>query len=418
VTAARNVSVFWLLVLGALGTDLQGQPARPAGFVGFQEFLGGVAVADANIYLTAPASRVRTSADFEEMRRHILTMYEGVSPVHSFMLDEQYFDCIPIEQQPCVHRLGIKPELTAPAPPPDLAGGEHQAGSETLALSPLQLGLNDEFGNSVACDDGTIPMRRITLNEMTHFETLQQFFQKEPGGGSLPSDRGTAEPVHKYAVGYQNVANIGGSSTLNVWNPVVNTIAGEVFSLSQVWYVAGKDATLQTAESGWQVYPSKYGTTNAVLFTFYTAANYKDQHCYNTECGAFCQVAKDVALGAGFSNYSTTGGVQWEVRLKWALSGGKWWLYFTGGRGTEAIGYYDVSVYKKGPMSHGSDLIEYGGEVTGTTSWPQMGSGAFADAGWQKAAFQRLVSYITPPQRITRASLKALPDTQSCIPSA
>ena len=42
--------------------------------------------------------------------------------------------------------------------------------------------------------------------------------------------------------------------------------------------------------------------------------------------------------------------------------------------------------------SHAAE-IDYGGETVGTTSFPRMGSGAFANQGWQKAAYQRQIYY-------------------------
>ena len=52
-----------------------------------------------------------------------------------------------------------------------------------------------------------------------------------------------------------------------------------------------------------------------------------------------------------------------------------------------------MSIYKNGAMAgHASD-IDYGGETVGTTSFPPMGSGAFANQGWQKAAYHRQIYY-------------------------
>ena len=432
----RDASVILVLSLGAGGAAVHAQSPGHASFLGLQEFLTTVATADAQPYLAAPASRVRTAADFEEMRRHILTMYEGITPAHSFVLDSHYVDCIPIEQQPSARLLGLKPILTAPTPPPRPAGEEETTVSGTLLRSPLQLGLKDEFGNQVACDKGTIPMQRITLEELTRFETLQQFFQKEPGGGSLPfpaggadsdtalapdgadSDAGlaplTTADTHQYAVAYQFVNNHGGSSSLNLWNPIVNVAAGQVFSLSQVWYAAGSKASTQTVEAGWQVLPPYYGP-DARLFIYFTPDNYGPLGCYNLICPAFMLVANDWMLGGRFASYSATDGTQLEVQLQWVLSGGNWWLYLTGAGATEALGYYPGSIFRGGPMSRGSTMIEYGGEVVGATSWPQMGSGAFAVAGWEKAAFQRRIKYLTTRQRFVSANLRPMQTSPKCF---
>ena len=44
-------------------------------------------------------------------------------------------------------------------------------------------------------------------------------------------------------------------------------------------------------------------------------------------------------------------------------------------------------------MSRNASGIDYGGETVGTTSFPPMGSGAFANTGWQHAAYQRQIYY-------------------------
>jgi hypothetical protein len=44
-------------------------------------------------------------------------------------------------------------------------------------------------------------------------------------------------------------------------------------------------------------------------------------------------------------------------------------------------------------MASRASEIDYGGEVVGTTSWPPMGGGAYAAAGWQHAAYQRQIHY-------------------------
>ena len=64
-----------------------------------------------------------------------------------------------------------------------------------------------------------------------------------------------------------------------------------------------------------------------------------------------------------------------------------------GTNSSNAIGYYPASIYNNGALSRHAESIDYGGETVGTTSFPPMGSGAFANAGWQKAAYQRQIYY-------------------------
>ena len=418
--------VIWLAVgLGAAGgrEGLAQGGSRAAGFVPLAEFLPGVAAARFESFPRGAETRVRSAEAFAEMRRHILSLYEGVAVdgLHSFLLDGQHFDCLPIEQQPSVRGLGLTRVEVAPPPPLSLAaepavpapgepapgepvpGGPVSGGpvpgepqeTRARAASPLTLGAHDAFGNEIQCAEGTIPMRRVTLEEMTRFETLRQFFEKGPDGagqiGLEEEKAAPAKPVHKYAHAYELVDNRGGASLLNLWMPPINTHATQVFSLSQHWYTAGNP--VQTVEGGWQAFPQKYNTVNSVLFIYWTADGYKRTGCYNLDCAAFVQTNSHWALGATFSHYSTPGGTQYEFELQWQLSGGNWWLFLAGSGTPEAVGYYPTALYGNGQLASHATEIDYGGEVVGTTSWPQMGSGVAASRGFRHAAYQRQIFY-------------------------
>jgi hypothetical protein len=248
------------------------------------------------------------------------------------------------------------------------------------------------------CPEGTVPVRRVTLEDLTRFDTLQDFFSKGPQGAGRRPPR-TSEPrtvavTHRWAHAYQNVTNGGGHSFLNIWRPAIG--ANQVFSLSQHWYVGGSGANLQTLECGWQVYPKLYNDSQPHLFTYWTADNYKNTGCYNLSCGAFVQTSSSFAPGMVVGPISVTNGPQYVMELAYWHTGGRWWLYYNGTQGTNAIGYYPDSLYGGGALATQAAEIDFGGETTGTTSFPPMGSGAFANQGWQKAAYQRTIGYWPP----------------------
>ena len=121
-------------------------------FVSFKEFLESATNANLQTYSVYSGTVVRDPDAFEEMRQHINSMYRGVDVEHSFFIDSQYFDCIPIEQQPTVRHLKIKqiaqpPEPTVQGKP--LSDDGPPGTAETLR-SPLRLGLVDRFGNDVS----------------------------------------------------------------------------------------------------------------------------------------------------------------------------------------------------------------------------------------------------------------------------
>jgi len=392
----RTLKLLFVIVLLMLGGQASGQSGQN-GFVPFNDFLKSVQTVSSGEVLARAPSRVKDAEAFEEMRQHILTMYQGITVTHSFVLDSQYFDCVPIEQQPSVRLLGLK---NIAAPPDDGL-------IEKLSISSPKLSLTaqfDKFGNSVQCEKSTIPMRRITIDEMQRFETMQQFLKKGSSGEDLvpmPSNvTPQASPPHLYAYTFKSVKNLGGISSLNIWRPYVNTGRGEAMSLSQQWYAGGSGAATQTAEVGWQVQPNKWGTENAVLFIYWTANNYSGTGCYNLDCPGFIQTNQNVMLGSSYQNYSTNDGTQYETFMGFQFSNGNWWLLAN----NEWVGYYPGSIYKGGQMAKYAELIEYGGETVGSPSYPPMGSGLFASAWWTHAAYQRNINYFDLSNNLFEAS--------------
>jgi Neprosin len=375
----------------------------------FTQFVQSLRAARAEHFLNVPTSNMADESAFNEMRAHLTNYYDNVTCAHSFVdVNGSVFDCIPVEQQ--ISRRGqsgaipTAPDLPAAvaqtAAPPPPAG-------QLLQLHP---DLRDPFSNQMLAPDGTIPVRRMTLEDMSRFRTLRHYMQKSPrNGGGLPPPgaAGRSAPqvaaTHRWAHAYENVGNLGGASYVNVWDPQIG--ANQIFSLAQHWYVGGSGSRLQTAEVGWQVYPGLYQNTKPCLFIYWTADDYQSTGCYNLTCSAFVQTNKNWALGGALSPWSVAGGAQYELFIAYYLVGGNWWLYLGGGAASNTVGYYPTSIYRGGAMASHASEIDYGGEVVGTTSWPPMGGGAYAAAGWQHAAYQRQIQYFPTGGGRTNASL-------------
>jgi len=394
-----NLPVIW----GALFAAISLANAQTDSFVPFSEFMAGTRAETAAASLARPNARVKDVKNVEAMRQHILKMYQGVSVPNSYVFDSQHYDCIAVEQQPSVRLLGLS-SIATPPPASVLASQNRAAFSmndaTTASQVTSQVGANhkyDSFGNAIGCAANAIPFRRITLEEMSRFPSLQEFFQKRPTG-SVSSIGGTnsgfvppAVASHKYGITYQYVANLGGNSNINIWSPYVNTGAGQIFSLSQEWYVGGSGAATQTAEVGWQNYPALYNIgQKSALFIYWTANNYNGTGCYNLTCAAFVQTNSTWHFGSGFANYSVIGGAQYEFSAQFYLYQGNWWLALGG----TWVGYYPGSLYKGGQLTKSAQIVEYGGESVGTTTWPGEGSGKWANTGYAQAAYQRNLFYI------------------------
>jgi hypothetical protein len=397
----KPIHLLLVIAVGVLASCAHpsGQTPR-SGFISYNEFINKVKEARLTEYAARDGVRVRDQAAFDEMRNHILNMNKGVQQVSSFVVDSTYFDCIRIESQPSVRLQGIE---RIESPPMGSKNSDYAAGKVLgdgkSAPSRLTEGQVDFYGNRISCPDGTFPMARLTLEVMTRYETLRFFFSKDgSGGGRLPPASGGIDRpeegsiVHKYAHATQSISNFGGNSWLNLWNPIVADQAR--MSLSQQWYAAGSGASTQTVEGGWQVAQKHYSTTNAVLFIYWTADGYDKTGCYNTECPGFVQINNHWYLGGPWTQYSKPGATQWGFEMQWKYFKGNWWLFLRGPGNYEAVGYYPGSLYGKGQLALSAERIDYGGEVTGTTSWPEMGSGQFAKEGWQKAAYQNTIFYI------------------------
>jgi hypothetical protein len=389
----------------------------------FAEFVNSLEKTTIAEFQQDPDTKVSSAGHFDEMRAYLSDHYSGITVPHSFMdEDGQIWDCVPIDQQPALKGTGQRA-----ATPPDMPGyTEGHAGEAKEKTITLQAQLapdrKDRLGNVMHCPKGTIPIRRVTLEEMSRFETLERFFHKSPfqegghpghGGGKVMELAGTAAAVtHKYAHARQTVNNLGGHSFLSVWQPGIG--ANQVFSLSQHWYAGGTGTHLQTVECGWQVYPGKYGTSKPCLFIYWTADGYGSTGNYNLDKKAFVQTNPAWTLGGSLSPVSTYNGAQYELEFSWYFSGGNWWLYLKGTSASAAIGYYPKSLFSGGQLATCATSIDYGGETTGTTSWPPMGSGHFPAEGFGKAAFHRNIYYFPTAGGAINASLSAVQNSPSC----
>jgi hypothetical protein len=386
----------------------------------FQDFVKSLSSQKLETRRAKPEARVESAEAVEAMRQYLLNLYQGIDAHHTFLDGgDQIIDCIPIEQQPALKGSGKSIATPPPALPPTQLPSypAPDFDRQPRPVPPPQLSpdAKDKFGNQMWCPAGTIPIPRLTLEQLSRFRSLQDFFQKAPGGGRLPTGieshkkSAALESTHKYAHALQLVNNVGGTGALNVWKPVIGP--NQVFSLSQHWYVGGSDAGLQTAECGWQVFPQKYNTDEPCLFIYWTADDYQNTGCYNMDCSAFVQTNSSIVLG-GTLAFSTPGpSTQFEYTMGFFFSDGNWWFYLN----NQAVGYYPGSLYRGGALSSGNaTVVDFGGETVGTGTWPPMGSGAFASAGFGQAAYQRAIQYYPPSGGVVSASLSMQQPSPQC----
>ncbi len=239
----------------------------------------------------------------------------------------------------------------------------------------------------VECPMMSIPMRKLSIEDLLKFKTLDNFRSKY--GKNKPKSSSATSYMHEYAIIRNTGKNYGSSTTINVWSPY--TEKSNEFSLSQLWVSRGNGSNLETVEAGIQKYKDLYGDWRSHLFIYFTPDNYGNGGCYNLSCNKFVQVSNNVYIGGGFNNYSQEGGKQYEITLKFLKDGddGDWWLQY----GDTWVGYYPKDLFDENGIKKYANSYDFGGEIvnSGTTQHTRtdMGSGYFSYKGWQYAAYQR-----------------------------
>ena len=176
----------------------------PAGIQPFQEFLNSVHSADPARTLHGMSDAVANESAVADMRTHVLRYYEGVEAEHSFV-DENgsIFDCVPIERQPSLRR-SAEPVPTAPDLPTAGSAGREADPRQAEHVEQLHSDRKDRHGNRMYAAAGTIPLRRLTLESLARFGSLQQFMQKSPFGSAVP-------PMTSPANGSGGTQTVGGT---------------------------------------------------------------------------------------------------------------------------------------------------------------------------------------------------------------
>jgi hypothetical protein len=366
----------------------------------FERFLESVASATYDEFRSLPNSEVESAAAFEEMRTYILDLYDNVNVDTSFVEnDDQVIDCVPDRQHPAVRRsngdIMAMPTESQPAPesyrgtPPPFTSPstrevsdavprpQHQASAERRRQYP----------------EGTTPMYRTTLEQLTRFRNLAAFSAKDRFDGAGSDVRAFNPLAKRYATGEQDVRCLGGAGHVNVWKPFATPTYQATFS--QQWYMAGHDGTLlQTVECGWHIDMARYhGNADPHLFVYATRRNYDNGHSFfNQEGGAFKTYSNPYVVPGTPLFTSQTDGTQVAYKMGFYLTSGAWVFYFD----DHPIGYYPLAWFQNGPLTQGATRIKFGGEVgSNLPMWPAMGSGRHASAGHGKAAYHR-AAYFNP----------------------
>jgi hypothetical protein len=185
------------------------------------------------------------------------------------------------------------------------------------------------------------------------------------------------------------VDNRGGDAWFNAW--AVGSIQSQTFSIMEVNASCPSGSSSQLVGAAISRDMQNFGDSTLRLQVEFRGSSASGWHPHVT---GFVQTA---AYSPGFAvvPLSTDGGAQYDEYLEVQLFQGNWWV----GHATSTfvwLGYYPTSLFTQ--LNTKACKIAMYGEVFDQTEtdWTSdnMGSGAFASAGWTHAAFVRRPSYI------------------------
>lgn len=165
-------------------TPGQQAPKGPTKFISYAQFVADTQKAKFEDYARRPGGKVLNEKEFQKMQKHIASLYEGVVVKNSFIMENNgHVDCIDIKSQPGLRQGGKR--LTVQKPPKAIVVQEEGEDQKEQPVQPmLAKEKKDPFGNVMFCENNFIPMRRVTLDELTRFRTLEDFFNKYGKAGA------------------------------------------------------------------------------------------------------------------------------------------------------------------------------------------------------------------------------------------
>ncbi|ESQ32129.1 hypothetical protein EUTSA_v10004316mg [Eutrema salsugineum] len=303
--------------------------------------------------------------------------------------DGDIIDCVNIHKQhafdhPALrnHKIQMKPSVEFDTKKTNIPNNG--------SAKPITSQIWSKSGN---CPIGTIPVRRVSREDISRASSPSHFGRKTPRRYNFldnalqhkanfnltaeklteprPNNRSEAIIV---ALGFNYV---GAQSDINVWNPP-RVQAGD-YSSAQIWLLGGLSDTFESIEAGWMVNPNVFGDSRTRLFAYWTRDAYTKTGCINLLCSGFVQTTTKFALGAAIDPVSSFH-EQYYISISMFLdpNSGNWWLTC----GDNVMGYWPGTLFSS--LKHSATAVQWGGEVYSPnvmkkphTKTP-MGSGAWA----------------------------------------
>ncbi|KAM3263393.1 hypothetical protein P3L10_000387 [Capsicum annuum] len=245
------------------------------------------------------------------------------------------------------------------------------------------------------CPTGTVPIRRITKDDLIQQGFLSQIRGALPDGDDIKfsvSDRTNSTPF---------IGGLRWFATVQVPDNQTNKIAGAgaILSLHNPQNISGYQFSgvliklqnvIDSVQAGWMVNPRVYGDNHTRLYIYFQAGKLA---CFNTRCPGFIQINTAVSLDAqlGFSTY---GGPIYEETMHIArdLSNGNWRFLIQSRK--LAVGFWPAKIFTK--LNGFATSAEFGGFAHSPRGVPEppMGSSHFPVGNLKQDAYCRNSTYL------------------------
>jgi hypothetical protein len=240
----------------------------------------------------------RTASEAERVKAFLDARYLASDVQYSFHTKfNETIDCIGYLKQPGVKALA--------------AAGTPVTAVPSAAPRPATLpdfafdGAPDDQGNARACPAGTVPLLRMTADDIAKRGGFDAFMNAntkkgrahvDPAHGSSRAPDSAGPNYAHVQSDYTGAANLsGGYAVFSVWNPSHVYVAQPNHSIAQTWLLGSGSNGLETVEVGWTVDSSLNGDNDPHLFVFSTNNNYSGG-CYNVN--PYCPPTFVVESGA------------------------------------------------------------------------------------------------------------------------
>ncbi|KAF7848877.1 hypothetical protein BT93_L1479 [Corymbia citriodora subsp. variegata] len=288
-----------------------------------------------------------------DLERQVRTMNKP--SIKTFMTKEgDTIDCVDINKQPALdhpllkdHKVQTEPNL-------------HVTSFQRTSSNAKSV----EFGLKEPCPTGTVPIHRVTKEDLIRAVSLTDNM-------------------------IENIKYGGGGRT-TIYNL---TVAHDQFSTHNMWIETGPLEHISMIVVGWTVSPQLYGSTLPHMFTYWTGDGHRNG-CYNVLCPGFVQVDTRMTPSGPLCHSSTYGGSQYAVTLhiEQDRNTGNWWLIVTDQK--IKVGYWPKELFLY--LRNGSLHIAWGGiGIAGSNGFcPPMGSGHRPDGIYEHATVFRLLHWV------------------------